>query len=62
MELEGVGGVPMCDLGVEVGGKVDDGNGFEGASWMQICTNAGERNGVEYVLFNANTTTDAKEL
>jgi len=32
MKLEGVGGVSMGDLRLEVGGKVDDGDGFEGAS------------------------------
>ena len=40
MELEGVGGVSMCDLGVEVGGKVDDGNGFEWASCVGVGTEA----------------------
>ena len=32
MKFERVGGVPMGDLRLEVGGKVDDGDGFEGAS------------------------------
>jgi hypothetical protein len=30
MELETVGGVSMSDHGLEVGGKIDDHNGFEG--------------------------------
>lgn len=32
MELEGICGVTMCYFGVEVGGEVNDGDGFEWAS------------------------------
>ena len=40
MELEGVRGVSMCYFGVEVGGEVDDGNGFEWAPQLLVGTNA----------------------
>ena len=36
MELEGVGGVSVGNLGFEIGGEVDDGNGFEGAPGMGV--------------------------
>ena len=35
MELESVCGVTMGDFGLEVGGEVDDSNGFE---WAPFCT------------------------
>lgn len=34
MKLESVGCIPVGDLRLEVGGKIDDGNSFKGASYI----------------------------
>lgn len=41
MQLETVGRVSMSDLGLEIGGQIDDVNGAEGALlWADTTTNA----------------------
>lgn len=61
MELESVGSIPVGNLRFEVGGKIDDGNGFKGTS----CTNLFEQTSADYttdLLLYTDTTTDTQEL
>ena len=66
VKLEGVCGVTMCYLRVEVGWQVNDSDSFEGTSRRQlsllcchVVTAAAER---DDVLLDTDTTSDAQEL
>ena len=52
----------MGDLGLEVGGEVDDGNSFEWASCVGVGTNAQDIRSKGDALLYADTTSDAQEL
>lgn len=62
MKLKRICGVSMCYLGVEVRGEVDDGNGFEWASWMRMGIMQDKEIEGEDALFNAYTASDAEKL
>lgn len=47
MQLEAVGAISVGDLALEVGGQVDDGDGFEGALFRADTTTNAERLGDE---------------
>ena len=66
VKLEGVCGVTMCYLRVEVGWQVNDSDGFEGTSRRQISllcchvvTAAAEK---DHVLLDTDTTTNTQEF
>lgn len=61
MKLESIGSISVGDLGLEVGGKIDDGNSFKGTSY----TNPFEQTSADptiNLLFYTDTTTDTQEL
>jgi hypothetical protein len=60
MEFEGIGSIAMCDLGVEVGWKVNNRNRLERTSCNRLSTHHGRNS--QHSPFNANTTTYAQEL
>ena len=61
MKLESVGSISVGNFGLEIGGKIDDGNGFKGTS----CTNPFEHTTADprmNLLLYTDTTTDTQEL
>lgn len=61
MKLESIGSISVGDLGLEIGGKIDDGNSFKGTS----CTNPFKQTRADPtmdLLLYTDTTTDTQEL
>lgn len=57
MKLESIGSISVGDLRVEVGGKIDDRNGFKGASYADPFEQAKVDPAMNSLLYT-DTTTD----
>lgn len=61
MKLESVGSISVSDLRLEVGGKIDDGNSFKGASYTNLFEQTSADPTVNLLLYT-DTATNTQEF